>query len=291
MKHHIEKGAIFLVVLVLTAAALTIMAPTEANAIVGKAISPLTAGCISGSYDCSGEYLLYCELGKWKNYKRCPNGCRDNICISGGDCRTGETGCLNEYRQECRNGAWINIERCATGCSNGQCSGGDQCNIGDFQCNNEYLQYCKSGMWFNKERCSSGCSKGACKGYSEKMWCKDTDSGKDFAVKGKVTGYDRQNEYYALYDKCISDEEILEYFCNDRWYMEERHLCDEGACKAGECVVSEEEPEPYIQEPEEEIVVETIAPVIDTIIPEAEEETGKKGFFSTIGSWFKNLFN
>lgn len=285
MRRHIEKGGIFIVVLVLSAVALSMIQP--ADALIGKAVSPFSSGCISGSYDCVADYLMYCEMGQWKTYKRCPHGCSDNICISGSDCTTGESRCLNEYMQECRDGMWINAKRCATGCADGKCMTGEQCEEGDFQCNNDYLQYCRNGVWFNKERCSSGCKDGACIGYYEKMSCKDTDDGKDFAVRGKVIGYDRHNEYYALTDTCVSDNELLEYFCNGEWQLEERHLCESGICRDGACAAAVEEP--YAYEDKEDIVVQTIEPVIETIIPETKDPE-KKGFFSALWGWIKEIF-
>jgi len=282
MKSLVKKGAIIFYVFLLLAAMFIFMPISSFSMPIGNAIKAISSNCISGTYSCSDDNtLMYCEVGKWVVYKRCPNGCKENVCISGSGCGVGQLQCNNNYIQECRQGSWVNKERCPTECSDGICVVGKYCKEGETQCNNDYMQDCKYGVWVNKARCSQGCKNGLCVEFKDKKNCKESDDGMDFTVKGTTKGVDMFNEEYEFIDKCLDDKMLLEHYCRGDEYAERKHVC-EGTCKDGVCLPVEEEPVV-----EDEIVVEIPEPVVEETTVVEEE---KPGFFGAIWAWMKGLF-
>lgn len=77
--------------------------------------------------------------------------------------------------------------------------------------------------------------------------CSDSDGGKDYYTKGVAKGlfYNNKAEYVEEADYCSGDSLKVEYFCNEKGYVESiegidcPNGCENGACKTATCSSSE----------------------------------------------------
>jgi len=252
---------------------------------VGKA-TRVFEYCTSGSYQCNGDTLQFCDGGFWVNWERCPRGCRDGACIAGRECTPGTYRCLVNYRQRCDGGIWKNAEMCRGECRGGVCVYGSQCDTGTFRCVKDYLQECRGGRWYSSVRCNQGCSGDTCKDFSDIAECSDSD-GRDYNMRGYVTGIDRYNRPFSYSDKCESFDLLTEYVCegnNVKKYSQNCIVCEEGRCKSADEVSDDV---PYVDEemPQESVDEEPIEEEPMRIVLDGQDTV-----FSRIANWFRNLF-
>ncbi len=247
--------------------------------------------CISGDYQCSNNVLQFCQEGAWSNQEICSDGCKNNACIAGTACTPETYQCMNDYVQTCYQGGWTNHEKCPSGCLNGQCVQDNQCRPGEYRCLTEdYLQICNYGVWFNKARCRSGCKDGACVEFIKERSCTDTDD-RDFLQRGVASGNNIHDDYFAETDKCISEQDLIEYSCNNGYLIKDSYLCP-GVCNNGKCEDAEEEmlPEEIIGvDYDDEIIINQTdeldepEPIID--MPETD------GLLTRFWNWVKGIFS
>ncbi len=141
--------------------------------------------------------------------------------------------------------------------------------------------YCEDGQTtYDYYACPNGCKDGACVKEEEES-CTDSDSGKNYYVKGSTRGYSNAPAELVVWEdccrrisdgKCVSEStQLKETFCEDKWVVHESYNCPNG-CKDGACLGEEptipipEEPTMPIPEDEEE-PEEPVTP-----FPEEEEE-------------------
>ncbi len=83
------------------------------------------------------------------------------------------------------------------------------------------------------------CTDGACTGGSEENVCTDTDGGKKYYVKGKISGKKIHDDLLEE-DSCVGDK-VKELFCNEDGVAEPYlYKCPNG-CKDGACIGEAEE--------------------------------------------------
>ena len=88
--------------------------------------------------------------------------------------------------------------------------------------------YCSDNQaTFEFTKCPNGCKDGAC---IKQVECVDSDSGKNYESKGKITSSNSQGE-----DKCANANTLNEMFCSGNLGAMEIHKCENG-CKDGACV-------------------------------------------------------
>ncbi|MBR9676262.1 hypothetical protein GOV05_04595 [Candidatus Woesearchaeota archaeon] len=105
---------------------------------------------------------------------------------------------------------------------------------------NKLAEYYCTGDAYSREafECPYGCERGACLEepvIDNPSTCTDTDDGKNFYVKGKLT-WPAQN--FVIEDRC-SEGKLAEYVCTDDAYQRIYHSCSYG-CSDGACL---EEPQ------------------------------------------------
>lgn len=110
-----------------------------------------------------------------------------------------------------------------------------------------YERYCRAGAsgpniyWLatDKHDCGPGyeCSQGAC--VASTIPCSDSD-GFDYTTRGTASGVSTSSEPIGGEETCVSDNEVLEYWCNDttghldsivhRCSIDGSQVCRDGAC-------------------------------------------------------------
>ncbi|MBU0907035.1 MAG: M64 family metallopeptidase [Nanoarchaeota archaeon] len=138
-----------------------------------------------------------------------------------GACEGDTSGCvLTEY--SCKdswdeNYGWAAKEtyECGVGsaCYDGACvcDSGRGCSI-DFDC-------------FTGEVCNDGCC--------VRMFCQDTDSGRDPLVYGSTFGYIQSEEPENYFDYCIENNLLKEFYCDRNKIVSENVNCEQGTCING----------------------------------------------------------
>jgi len=155
----------------------------------------------------------------------------------------GISGCLPPNPQECYDSdGGINYEMVGTA-KDGMSSSIDYC-INDIELMENYCSYGKiTGTIYS---CPAGCVDGAC--VSKYQECYDSDGGIDYYTQGTTSG--RMGGYEEVChpeeacptgvmlfsDKCGSDGELTEYYCENNIIYNTKYFCDSGICEYGACL-------------------------------------------------------
>jgi hypothetical protein len=78
------------------------------------------------------------------------------------------------------------------------------------------------------------CTDGLCK--QNNIRCIDSDGGQNYYLKGYISGFDNNNEYFSyIKDTCVSEQELTEAYCVNEVVNFENTLCinncEDGVCK------------------------------------------------------------
>ncbi|MEK6967249.1 MAG: dockerin type I domain-containing protein [Nanoarchaeota archaeon] len=105
--------------------------------------------------------------------------------------------------------------------------GNNKCEIGE----DSTCAVCKEGEPCQGVPCSVGTCPTDCS-----LNCIDTDNGRDYFVRGVVTGYDKPTgEYAKIVDNCEGPNGLNEYICDGKYGMETEYVCPNG-CVDGACI-------------------------------------------------------
>lgn len=109
----------------------------------------------------------------------------------------------------------------------GRCTGIDICSEGAVPSGG---CFCGTDGWFSNGYCCSGIWQS-----SECLACVDSDGGKDYNIKGTVT-----TDTQTFTDSCLTDPNLIEYYCDGNNQMQETKDCKEVfgmyGCANGKCV-------------------------------------------------------
>ncbi|MBW2978085.1 hypothetical protein KY331_04535 [Candidatus Woesearchaeota archaeon] len=170
----------------------------------------------------------------------CPSGCSNGACLEEPSVQcTDSDGGKNYYKQGI---VEINLPG-LHGTSEDFCEGNGD--LIEFMCPSDK----NSGQAdFDFYHCPYGCKNGAClEAPEEEITCTDSDGGKNYFVKGEVTGYSNQPpELFTFVDCCVDSEDptgkcvsigdtVVERYCEDGYwnsfvYKECPYGCKNGAC-------------------------------------------------------------
>jgi hypothetical protein len=99
--------------------------------------------------------------------------------------------------------------------------------------------FCKDGRvaFYNKE-CDDGCEDDVCLNVTvgDNVTCTDTDGGRNYAVKGRITWGTVGEEMHNATDECDGPGLLTEYYCDGKEKAEEYVDC---RCMDGTCVEEE----------------------------------------------------
>ncbi len=233
---------IYIIILIFTAiAVLGLILGPKLFAVIGQECYPL--GKLSCN-DANPQEMLICSgkapsgtfgYGVWTSYKICDY---PQICISGtvGQGATCGSDVGSVYKCSDTDGGRNYGMKGTTEVSGvtGILS------VEDFCIDNSWLKEyaCKADNTLGGDiyQCPYGCENGVCKNApSTAEWCKDSDLGKNYGVKGTVTT-SRGGNYV---DGCSSDKILSEYYCDtnfDRAIIAYDCSKNNKICKDGQCV-------------------------------------------------------
>ncbi|MBD3252649.1 hypothetical protein GF386_02880 [Candidatus Pacearchaeota archaeon] len=164
---------------------------------------------------CSGNYMEYVKY-------ECPAGCADGACVQDVTSETIQYSC--DVDSDCE----VILNHCS--CSN-ECR-----NINDeFDCTRECLD---NEIDDSVQSCK--CVNNKCVAAYQDGFCKDSDGGKNFYVKGELdVGCDEGADCGIFYDYCKDDKTLFENYCLDGEPGDKLYECPNG-CKDGKCIEDSE---------------------------------------------------
>lgn len=181
--------------------------------------------------DCINEAELWefkCDSRDIEDSYNCPNGCKDGACIKS----TEEETCTDTD-----SGKNFEIEGVARSFLNGNitpnyfkrdiCKEGTKILIESYCENNEVKEV--------EYICPNGCYDGACTNKTVSS-CTDTDSGKNYSMKGFLQRFEYEVLMESATDVCKDSKILIENYCSsDNRGIREEYICPVG-CKDGVCV-------------------------------------------------------